>query len=82
MPLHHVTQMPRMTKLHLVSTLLACKFYEAMGYQRVGEARTMFGLMQGHPYQKGLCAMAVRMALFWLRLAATSSPSTCSRKSA
>lgn len=41
-------------KLHLDSTFLARPFYEAMGYQPTGAAKTRFGVLRCYPYVKRL----------------------------
>ena len=41
-------------KLHLDSTVLARRFYEALGYQPAGATRTRFGVLQCFPYEKAL----------------------------
>jgi GNAT superfamily N-acetyltransferase len=43
-----------LTSLHLESTLLACRFYEALGYRRTGPATARFGVLQCFPYAKRL----------------------------
>jgi GNAT superfamily N-acetyltransferase len=40
--------------LHLGSTLLACGFYEALGYQAAGAPKFLFGVLQCYPYEKVL----------------------------
>src|SRR5882672_1659038 len=39
-----------LVSLHLDSTALACPFYEATGYRRVGAAVPRFGVLQCFPY--------------------------------
>jgi GNAT superfamily N-acetyltransferase len=41
-------------KLKLDSTLLACPFYERLGYQSAGAARPRFGVLHSYPYEKTL----------------------------
>jgi len=41
-------------KLKLDSTLLACPFYERLGYRAAGAARPRFGVLQSYPYEKAL----------------------------
>lgn len=41
-------------KLHLESTALACRFYEALGYQSFGTAKVRFGVLECYPYEKEL----------------------------
>jgi GNAT superfamily N-acetyltransferase len=41
-------------KLTLDSTLLACQFYEKLGYRSAGAARPRFGVLQSFPYEKTL----------------------------
>jgi len=41
-------------KLKLDSTLLACPFYESLGYRATGAARPRFGVLQSYPYEKTL----------------------------
>ena len=41
-------------KLKLDSTLLACPFYERLGYRSAGAARSRFGVLQSYPYEKTL----------------------------
>jgi len=43
-----------LTSLHLDSTALACPFYEALGYRRIGPAIARFGVLQCFPYAKQL----------------------------
>ena len=48
-----------LAKLTLDSTLLACKFYEKLGYRSVGAARPRFGVLQSYPYEKTLGLLCV-----------------------
>jgi len=41
-------------KLMLDSTLLACPFYEELGYRSTGAARPRFGVLRSYPYEKTL----------------------------
>jgi GNAT superfamily N-acetyltransferase len=41
-------------KLKLDSTLLACRFYEMLGYRSAGAARARFGKLHSYPYEKTL----------------------------
>jgi GNAT superfamily N-acetyltransferase len=41
-------------ELKLDSTLLACPFYERLGYRSAGGARPRFGVLQSYPYEKTL----------------------------
>ena len=41
-------------KLRLESTLLACKFYEALGYIPAGTEKSLFGVLRVYPYEKPL----------------------------
>jgi GNAT superfamily N-acetyltransferase len=41
-----------MRALHLQSTVMACRFYEALGYQPNGAAIVRFGVLQCYPYEK------------------------------
>ena len=41
-------------KLSLDSTLLACPFYERLGYRAAGAARPRFGVLCSYPYEKTL----------------------------
>jgi len=41
-------------KLKLDSTLLACQFYEKLGYRSAGAARARFGELHSYPYEKTL----------------------------
>jgi len=43
-----------LTSLHLDSTALACRFYEAVGYRSTGSPITRFGGIQCFPYAKQL----------------------------
>jgi len=40
--------------LKLDSTLLACQFYERLGYRSAGAARPRFGVLRSYPYEKTL----------------------------
>lgn len=46
--------------LHLDSTALACRFYEALGYRPAGPAKPLFGVLRCMPYQKPLQEAARR----------------------
>ena len=41
-------------KLKLDSTLLACQYYERLGYRSTGAARARFGMLHSYPYEKTL----------------------------
>jgi GNAT superfamily N-acetyltransferase len=41
-------------KLRLDSTVLACPFYEKVGYRSTGAARPRFGVLYSYPYEKTL----------------------------
>ena len=43
-----------LVKLMLDSTLLACPFYEKLGYRSMGAARPRFGVLHSYPYEKTL----------------------------
>jgi GNAT superfamily N-acetyltransferase len=43
-----------LASLHLDSTALACTFYEALGYRRIGVPVPRFGVLQCFPYAKQL----------------------------
>jgi hypothetical protein len=43
-----------LASLHLDSTALACRFYEAVGYQPTGSAIERFGELVCFPYAKQL----------------------------
>ena len=43
-----------LSKLYLESTSFACPFYEALGYRRLATARSRFGVLRCHPYEKTL----------------------------
>ena len=41
-------------KLELESTVLACSFYEKLGYRSTGAAKPRFGVLLSYPYEKTL----------------------------
>jgi GNAT superfamily N-acetyltransferase len=41
-------------ELKLESTVLACPFYERLGYRSAGGAMPRFGVMHSYPYAKAL----------------------------
>jgi GNAT superfamily N-acetyltransferase len=43
-----------LAKLTLGSTLLACRFYERLGYQSTGASQSVFGVLRAYPYEKTL----------------------------
>jgi len=44
----------KLTSLHLDSTALACRFYEALGYRPTGAAVVRFGVLRCFPFAKQL----------------------------
>lgn len=44
----------KLSRLTLDSTVLACPFYERLGYQSAGPARPRFGVLRSYPYVKTL----------------------------